>query len=318
MAYKAPGKHKRQGLSLVEITRLFPHNEAAEDWLIHVRWPDGIKCPRCGSDNVQEKTTHPTMPHRCRGCGKFFSVRTGTVMQSSNLDYQTWAIGIYLFCTSLKGVASMKLHRDLKITQKSAWHLAHRLRKAFGHEPNLFAGPVEVDETYIGGRNQNRHASKRKTATENVRSKIIVAAAMDRSSKKVSADVVPNVRAKTLHAFVAGRARHDAMVYTDDNAAYTKLPYRHESVNHSAGEYVRGQAHVNGVESFWSLLKRGYHGTFHHFSRKHLARYVAEFAARYNIRELDTIAQMAFVVQGMVSKRLKYSDLIAKKPALSG
>ena len=311
MAHKAPGKHERNGLSLVEITRLFPHNEAAEAWLIGVRWPQGIRCPKCGSDNVHERTKHPTMRHRCRPCRKYFSVRTGTVMQASNLDCQVWAIAIYLFCTSLKSVSSMKLHRDLDVTQKSAWHLAHRLRKAFAHEPNLFAGPVEVDETYIGGRNKNRHAHKRQEGTQGGAGKSIVAGAKDRATRQISATVVPNTEAVTLHGFVAGRAKHDAMVYTDDHSSYKKLPYKHESVKHSVSEYVRGQAHVNGIESFWALLKRGYHGTFHHFSPKHLARYVAEFAARYNIRDLDTLAQMAFVVQGMSGKRLKYQDLIA-------
>ena len=232
-------------------------------------------------------------------------------MQASNLGYQVWAIGIYLFCTSLKSVSSMKLHRDLSVTQKSAWHLAHRIRKAFAHDPNLFSGPFEVDETYIGGREKNRPAHKRTKGTKGRKGKAIVAAAKDRATRQISADVMPNSEAVTLHAFVSGRARHDATIYTDDHGAYRKLPFRHEAVTHSVSEYVRGQAHVNGIESFWALLKRGYHGTFHHFSPKHLARYVAEFAARYNIRDLDTLAQMAFVAQGMTAKRLKYQDLIA-------
>ena len=311
MAHKAPGKHERKGLSLVEITRLFPHDDAAEQWLIGVRWPERICCPHCDSDNVQESVTHPTMPHRCRKCRKFFSVRTGSVMQASNLGYQVWAIAIYLFCTSLKSVSSMKLHRDLSVTQKSAWHLAHRLRKALAHEPSLFAGPVEVDETYIGGREKNRAAHKRTKGKQGGSGKAIVAAAKDRATNQISADVVPNAEAVTLHAFVAGRAKHDATIYTDDHGSYRALPFRHESVTHSVSEYVRGQAHVNGIESFWALLKRGYHGTFHHFSPKHLARYVAEFASRNNIRDLDTLAQMAFVVQGMVGKRLKYENLVA-------
>ena len=251
MAKKAPGKHERQGLSLIEITRLFSDSETAEDWLIRVRWTNGIECPHCGSDNIQEQSKHPTMPHRCRDCRKFFSVRTGTVVQASNLDYQTWAIGIYLFCTSLKSASSMKLHRDLKVTQKSAWHLAHRLRKAFEHEPNLFSGPVEVDETFIGGRNRNRHKHKRLKDSMGGAKMAIVAAAKNRGTKEISATMIEDSTAKTLHNFVAGRARHGATIYTDEHGGYKRLPYRHESVNHSVSEYVRGQGpHVNGIESF--------------------------------------------------------------------
>ena len=151
----------------------------------------------------------------------------------------------------------MRLHRDLDITYRPAWHLAHRLRKAFEHQPNLFAGPVEVDETYVGGRNKNRHAHKRQEGTQGGKDKTIVAGAKDRASRQISAGVVPNTEAATMHTFVSGRARHDATVYTDDHGAYRKLPYRHESVKHSVSEYVRGQAHINGIESFWALLKRG-------------------------------------------------------------
>lgn len=136
-------------------------------------------------------------------------------------------------------------------------------------------------------------------------------AAKDRATRQISADVVPNAEAATLHAFVAGRAKHDAMIYTDDHGSYRKLPYRHESVKHSLSEYVRGQAHTNGIESFWALLKRGYHGTFHHFSPKHLRRYVNEFAGRYNLREADTLAQMQCIAARMSGRRLRYKDLIA-------
>ena len=190
------------------------------------------------------------------------------------------------------------LHRDLEVTQKSAWLLAHRLRKAFKHEPNLFSGPVEVDETYIGGKNKNRSKHERKKGTYYGARMAIVAGAKNRGTKEISATVIQDTTTKTLHNLVAGRARHDATVYTDEHGGYRKLPYCHESVNHSVSEYVRGQAHVNGIESFWALLKRSYHGTFHHFSKKHLVRYVSEFAARYNILELDTLAQMVFVARG--------------------
>lgn len=131
MAHNAPGRHYRKGLSLVDVFRLFPDDEAAEKWIAAVRWPDGPECPHCGSSNVQSGAKHPSMPYRCRGCRKFFSVKTGTAMADSNLGPQVWAIATYLMSTGLKGQSSMKLHRDLGVTQKTAWHLAHRTREAW-------------------------------------------------------------------------------------------------------------------------------------------------------------------------------------------
>ena len=144
MGKKAPGKFHRKGISLVKILRMFPDDDAAEKWFAETRWPEGPYCPYCGSVNVQSGASHKTMPYRCRekGCRKKFSVRIGTVMEASNLEYQTWAVGIYLSLTSLKSISSMKLHRDLEITQKSAWHLAHRLREAFGGGGKPFQGPA--------------------------------------------------------------------------------------------------------------------------------------------------------------------------------
>ena len=141
--------------------------------------------------------------------------------------------------------------------------------------------------------------------------KAIVAGAKDRGSKRVSAVVVENTDAKTLQGFVASRAAQGATVYTDDHKGYQGMPFDHETVKHSVSEYVNGMAHTNGIESFWALLKRGYHGTFHHVSEKHLGRYVSEFAGRNNIRDLDTIDQMTTLAWGMVGKRLRYQDLVA-------
>ena len=151
MATKALGHHYREGIPLVDLFRMFPDDATAEAFFADERWPGGVACPHCGSVSVQSGAAHKTMPYRCRDCRKRFSVKTGTVMESSNLGYQTWALASYLLTTNLKGVSSMKLHRDLGITQKSAWHLAHRLREAWDDEGEEFTGPVEVDETYVGG-----------------------------------------------------------------------------------------------------------------------------------------------------------------------
>ena len=158
MAHKAPGKHYRKGMTLAAIFKMFPDDASAEAWFAGSRWPDGPACPYCGSDNVKFPTSHKTMPYRCREneCGKRFSVRTRTLMDSSNIPFQKWAVAIFLMTTNLKGVSSMKLHRDLGISQKSAWFMAHRIRQAMADSGSLFSGPVEVDETFVGGRERNK------------------------------------------------------------------------------------------------------------------------------------------------------------------
>ena len=315
MAQKAPGKHFRKGMSLIEIMDLFPDDHAAERWFTKIRWPDSPSCHYCGSSNVQSGTKHKSMPYRCREkeCGKRFSVRTGTVMHASNLPYRTWAVAIYLLLTSLKSVSSMKLHRDLDITQRSAWHLAHRIRKSFETNGGLFAGPVEVDETYVGGRRANMPKAKRKKLSgRGTAGKTAVVGAKDRASGQVSAAVVASTDTKTLQSFVSENAAPGATVYTDEAAAYQGIPFAHEAVRHSVGEYVRDMVHTNGIESFWSLLKRAHKGTFHQISPEHLNRYVQEFAGRHNMRNLDTLDQMALVARSMDGKRLRYRELIAK------
>ena len=199
---RASGKSFRKGMTLVELIRKFPDDTAAEAWIAEIRWPNGPECPHCGCANVQHPTANKTMPYRCRGkdCRRFFSVRVGTVMQDSKLGYQEWAIAVYLFNTSLKSVSSMKLHRDLGISQKSAWHLAHRIRQCWDDlsgEP--FAGPVEVDESHFGGLAKNMHVKVRRERItgRGAVDKTTVVAAKDRDSGRVAATVVDNTDAAT-------------------------------------------------------------------------------------------------------------------------
>ena len=320
MAGNAPGRSTRNGLTLMEVSSLFSTDEAARAWITAQRWPMGAVCPFCGTSNVQCGIKHKTMTHRCRECqGKpMFSLKTGTVMEGSKLKYRPWAIAIYLFTTNIKGVSSLKLHRELGIGQKAAWFMLHRLRKAYELEVGPFRGPIEVDETYLGGKRRNMPRSKRKELDgRGPAGKVAVVGAKDRLTRMVSAEVVESTDKDTLQGFVQENAEAGAAIYTDEHGAYEGLP-NHETVKHSVGEYARNQVHTNGVESFWSLLKRGYHGIYHKISPKHMRRYVAEFAGRHNLRDLDTIDQMGTLVLNMENKRLRYKDLIARNGLSSG
>lgn len=235
-------------------------------------------------------------------------------MERSKIGYQKWAIAIYMWATSLKGVSSMKLHRELKITQKSAYFMAQRLREAWPQTEAPMYGPVEVDETYVGGKRSNMSNAKRKALKDTGRGsvgKTAVVGIKDRESNQVRAKVVQSTDAATLQGFVVENADAFATVYTDESGAYASLPFDHDTIKHSASEYVKGDAHTNGIESFWSMFKRAKKGTFHKISPKHLHRYVREFAYRHNLREEDTAEIMREIFAGMIGKRLMYKDLIA-------
>ena len=321
MPHKAPGKAHRKGISVIELGEMFPDEDSARTWLESHIWPEGRCCPRCGSVRTHE-AKHAKSPYRCTDCRAYFSVKTGTALEGSKVPLRKWVFAFYLETTSLKGISSMKLHRDIKVTQKTAWFMLHRIREVWATDKAArFSGPVEVDETYVGGKRRNMSNAKRKELAGTGRGavgKTAVVGLKDRETKQVRAKVVESTDKPTLQGFVVEHTAPGATVYTDEASAYEGLPFHHESVKHSVSEYVRGMAHTNGAESFWSMLKRAHMGTFHKLSPKHLDRYVQQFAGKQNARELDTIDIMGAVASGMAGKHLPYEKLIAPNGLDSG
>ena len=293
---------------------MFPTEQAATDWFENTVWAAGRVCGHCNSDDIYAVASGKPMPYRCRACKHYFSVKTGTVMASSPLPLRVWVYAIYLDCTSLRGISAMALHRAVGVSYKTAWFLQQRIREAFAAAgpPTPFTGPVEVDETYVGGKAKNMHATVRReriTGRGGV-DKTPVVGVKDRATNRVAAEVVASVDGPILRGFVNDyTTTAETMVYTDGATAY-KGRTNHEAVHHSVGEYVRGKAHTNGVESFWTALKRGIEASFFHISPKHAQRYVDEFCWRHNVRDLDTIRQTRDLVARMVGGRIMYRELV--------
>ena len=303
-------------ISIPQLFRLFPTEQACIDWLEAARWNGKPVCPHCGGhENITQPASKPnTYWHK--DCRKHFTVKTGTVMHSSKTDTRNWMLAIYYYMTGRKGISAMQLSKELGVQYRTAWHMGHRIREACKEGGDFMLNQVvEMDATYIGGKESNKHESKKLKAGRGTVGKQAVMGMRERQGK-VKALPVASESQKTVKQVVKAHVKPGSTVYTDDHGSYNVIgfmPFSHEAVKHSAKEYVNGMAHTNGIESVWALLKRSINGTWHHVSIKHLQRYINEATFRLNEGncEVDTIDRIRAVVAGMGGKRAPYRELIA-------
>jgi transposase-like protein len=300
-------------ISTFKLFEIFPDEASARTYLEGRLWPNGVKCPTCKSG--ERITTRKDGFYRCNACKLDFTVRTGTIFERSHVPLHKWLYAMYLLVTARKGISSMQLAKEIGITQKSAWFVLHRLREACNDDNSKLKGLIEIDETFIGGKESNKHEKDRLNAGRGAVGKTPVLGMRERGGKTLAMPIEATSMGEIQGAIFA-RVEFGSSLVTDEHPAYKGLDgllFRQESVNHSAGEYVRGMAHTNGIESVWAVLKRGLHGVYHHTSAKHLSRYVDEFSFRLNAGNVKrhTLERLASFVDAVAGKRITYKELTA-------
>ncbi len=311
-----------QFTNLLELTKYFSTEKICVEYLEQQLWNGEPTCPHCLALKPYRTATRSrkaelvgTFDYKCsnKTCHKKFTAITGTIFENTKIDLKTWFAAIYLCTAHKKGVSSCQIARDLGITQKSAWFVLHRIREMLRVDmPDMIENVAFLDETYVGGKNKNRHADKKIEGSQGRSSKdktpVLGAIGLE---GKIQLAVVPNTQAETLRPIVEKWVKEGAIMVTDEWRAYSPLQdkYFHVVVNHSGGEYVRGAFSTNNVENFWSLFKRGIYGIYHQVSPKHLQRYCEEFALRFNTRKIKDANRFEYSVSKSKG-RLKYKDLI--------